>query len=94
VGYSQLQGRRFARAYKKMRGNELTALHAAMDLVIDDPKLGNQKIGDLKGIYVYKFRSGQSEFHLAYCVNQRRNVLTWEALGPHENFYRELKSGN
>lgn len=69
-----------------MRGNELTALHAAMDLLIGDPKLGKQKIGDLKGIYIYKFRSGQSQFLLAYSVNQRRKVLTWEALGPHENF--------
>ena len=94
MDYSQLQGRRFARAYKKMRGAELTALHEAMDLVIGDPKLGNQKIGDLKGIYVYKFRSGQSQFLLAYSVNQRRKVLTWEALGPHENFYREFKSGD
>ena len=90
--YSELQARRFARAYKKIRGVELNALHTAMDEVLSDPKIGKVKVGDLKGIHVYKFRVGQSQFLLAYSVDQRKKLVTWQALGPHENFYRELKS--
>ena len=88
--YTELQARRFARAYKKMQGAELDALHLAMDQVLENPKIGSEKIGDLKGIFVYKFRCKRSHFLLAYSVNQRSRTLTWHALGPHENFYRAL----
>ena len=86
--YTELQARRFARAYKKMQGAELDALHLAMDQVLENPKIGSEKIGDLKGIFVYKFQCKRSHFLLAYSLNQRSRTLTWQALGPHENFYR------
>lgn len=88
--YTELQARRLARAYKKMQGAELDATHLAMDQVLENPKIGSEKVGDLKGIFVYKFRCKRSHFLLAYSVNQRSRTLTWQALGPHENFYRAL----
>ena len=88
--YSELEARRFARAYKKMRGVELTALHQVMDRVLENPNIGSVKVGDLKGIYVYKFLCKRSHFLLAYSFNKRSRVLTWQAIGPHENFYRAL----
>ena len=87
---SELQARRFARAYKKMRGADLAASHLAMDQVLENPKIGSGKVGDLKGIYVYKFRCKRSHFLLAYSLDQRSKSLTWQALGPHDNFYRAL----
>jgi len=90
VEYTELQARRFARAYKKMQGAEFDALHLAMDQVLENPKISSEKVGDLKGIFVYKFRCKRSHFLLAYSLNQRSRTLTWQALGPHENFYRAL----
>jgi hypothetical protein len=45
--------------------------------------------GDLAGVFVYKFDCVNQQFLLAYQSNASKRVLL--ALGPHENFYRDLK---
>ncbi len=55
------------------------------------PSIGVQKVGDLAGLMVHKFISGNQELLIAYTVNEERKEITLEALGPHENFYRDLK---
>ncbi len=82
MDYSELQAQRFARAYKKMRGVELTALHQAMDRVLENPNISSEKVSDSKGIYVYKFRCRRSHFLVAYSIKKRSRVLTWQAVGP------------
>jgi mRNA interferase RelE/StbE len=56
----------------------------------NQPEAGDTKIGDLAGIQVYKFRMGRSVCLLAYRVLDE-NTIKLLMLGPHENFYRDLK---
>lgn len=79
----------FKRAYKKLHNNQREAVHSAIRAVITDPNLGEEKRGDLAGVFVYKFDCVSQLFLLAYQWDETKRVLL--ALGPHENFYRDLK---
>ena len=84
-----LQTPLFARQKKKLRKNQLTELDKAVKEIVKNPNIGEQKKGDLKDIWVYKFRAGNNQYLLAYQWNKVTRVLI--ALGTHENFYRDLK---
>ena len=79
----------FKRVYKKLHDNQREAVHLAIRAVLADPKLGEEKKGDLAGVFVYKFDCVNQQYLLAYQWDQTKRVLL--ALGPHENFYRNLK---
>ncbi|GBE05007.1 hypothetical protein BMS3Abin10_00626 [bacterium BMS3Abin10] len=57
--------------------------------LIEDPDIGEQKKGNLKGIRVHKFTYGRQLFLLSYEVS--KNVLRLYTIGSHENFYKKLK---
>jgi len=67
-------------------------LHGVMNQIMKNPQLGEEKKGDLKGVYIRKFKVTKDEFLLGYSFNIEKKKITWEAIGPHENFYRELKN--
>ena len=54
------------------------------------PELGDAKVGDLEGIFVYKFKLVDKQWLLAYRLVSSKKI-TLLLIGPHENFYRELK---
>ena len=58
---------------------------------MNDPSLGEMKVGDLVGIRVYKFKMVKQLTLLAYTFEEDIITLTLLALGSHENFYRDLK---
>jgi len=58
--------------------------------VASQPSIGDAKVGDLVGIRVYKFRMGQLLCLLAYRMLDGANIKLL-MVGPHENFYRDLK---
>ena len=62
-----------------------------MQLLMQDPRIGNFKSGDLGGIRVYKFKMVNHLNLLAYTHEDDVPTLTLLALGSHENFYRDLK---
>lgn len=80
---------RFKKAYKKLHENEKPLVDKAIKTIIKNPKIGEEKKGDLTGVFVYKFKIHQFKILLAYEWNQKERVLL--ALGVHENFYRDLK---
>ncbi|MDA0895033.1 MAG: type II toxin-antitoxin system RelE/ParE family toxin, partial [Proteobacteria bacterium] len=59
--------------------------------VAQDPAVGERKKGDLADLCVYKFWSQNQLYLLGYSVNDEIRLIYLEALGPHENFYRDLK---
>jgi hypothetical protein len=59
--------------------------------IAEDPTLGEKKRGDLADLYVYKFHSQNQLFLMGYSVNDIVKLITLEAVGPHENFYRDFK---
>ncbi len=88
------QTRRFARAYKKLHDRQAADVDAAVATVADDPERGEKKKGDLAELWVYKFHSQGPLFLLGYTREQEVRLICLEAVGPHENFYRDLKRGD
>jgi len=84
-----LQTSIFLRKKKKLKKNQIKDLDIAVKEIIKNPEIGEQKIGDLQGIWVYKFRMVNQESLLAYSWDEKKRLLI--ALGVHENFYRDLK---
>lgn len=80
----------FARQIKKLHKNEKASLDKALQQLMKNPLLGEAKRADLEGIYVLKFIIIRQEWLLAYrfLSNDSLKLLL---LGPHENFYRDLK---
>lgn len=79
----------FKKVYKKFHLNKKLKVNEAIRAIIQDPKIGQEKKGDLAGVFVYKFKIHQQEILLAYEWNPKERLLL--ALGVHENFYRDLK---
>ena len=86
------QTRRFARAYKKLTNTTLIAdTDAAVATIADAPDVGERKKGDLAQLWVYKFRSNGQLYLLGYSREDAVRLVYLEALGPQENFNRDLK---
>lgn len=79
----------FKKAYKKLHANEKSKVNDAIRTIIQDPKIGQEKKGDLAGVFVYKFKIHNQEILLAYEWNSKERILL--ALDCHENFYCDLK---
>ncbi len=84
-----IQSPLFGRQKKKLKKNQINFLDDAIYKIIDDPELGEQKTGDLRGVRVFKFRMGKDQILLAYEILEK--ALYLYAFGVHENFYRDLK---
>ena len=91
MNYQLEQTRRFARVYKKLNDNVAADVDAATAEVAQDPSIGERKKGDLADLHVYKFRSQNQLYLLGYTVDDDIRLVYLEAVGPHENFYRDLK---
>jgi mRNA-degrading endonuclease RelE of RelBE toxin-antitoxin system len=79
----------FKKTYKKLHPNEKSKVDDAIRAIIKNPKIGEEKKGDLAGVFVYKFKIHIQEVLLAYEWKPKERLLL--ALGVHENFYRDLK---
>ncbi|KTC78738.1 MULTISPECIES: type II toxin-antitoxin system RelE/ParE family toxin [Legionella] len=79
----------FKKAYKKLPSSHKSIINEAVRIIVNNPKVGEEKKGDLAGVYVYKFKMNHQQFLLAYEWEPTLRILV--ALGVHENFYRDLK---
>ena len=79
----------FRRAYRRLHSNQRVAVDSAIRTIIESPEAGEAKKGDLSGMYVYKFDCVNQQYLLAYEWEEGRRLLI--GLGPHENFYRNIK---
>ncbi len=84
-----LQSRSFAKKVKKFSKTEKLQLDEQIKLIIENPNVGIEKKGDLRGIFVHKFKVKAIQHLLAYRVMQENLELIM--IGPHENYYRDLK---
>ncbi len=91
MSYDVVQTRRFARQYKKLQDNVAVDVDQAVAVVAGNPKVGERKKGDLARLLVYKFRSQGQLYLLGYSLDEGICLGYLEAIGPHENFYRDLK---
>lgn len=79
----------FSRAYKKLSSTRQADVDHAVAAIVADPRVGEAKKGDLRGVYVYKFKSSGKRMLLAYEYDPSTRMLL--LLGSHEIFYQELK---
>ena len=86
----------FAQFVKKASKPFQLAIEIRVDEVCSNPRIGKQKLGDLHGIFVYKFRFNTQEYLMAYQFDHFAEAakITWIEfcqVGPHEDFYSQLK---
>ena len=86
-----IQSTSFKKAVKKLHANQKADLDKAVKLIASNPNIGEQKVGDLSTIQVYKFKMVNQFTLLAYQYEDEQLILTLLMLGSHENFYRDLK---
>ena len=80
----------FERPVKKMHRPQKEMLDEAVRTVVSQPEAAETKVGDLAGVQVHKFRMGSLLCLLAYRVLDEHTIKLL-MVGPHENFYRDLK---
>ena len=80
----------FERFAKKLHKQQKLDLDLAVRAIAADPMTGEAKVGDLAGICVYKFRMLNQLHLLSYRVLDESSIKLL-TVGPHENFYRDLK---
>jgi mRNA interferase RelE/StbE len=80
----------FLKATKKLHAPQKAILDAALKSISNDPLIGEAKVGDLVGIRIYKFRLSNEVCLLAYRILDKESIKLL-TIGPHENFYRDLK---
>ena len=73
---------------KQIRPLQL-AIEDEIEKIIESPKMGEIKKGDLQGFRVHKFGFKKQKLLIAYQVFT--NEILFYLVGPHENFYRNLK---
>ncbi|NVM25712.1 MAG: type II toxin-antitoxin system RelE/ParE family toxin [Desulfobacterales bacterium] len=85
-----LQSRSFERKVKKFTKRQKKKLDEEIRKIVDNPSIGSEKKGDLRGIFVHKFKIQTLQYLLAYRFLGENLELIM--IGPHENYYRDLKS--
>ncbi len=91
MSYEVRQTRRFSRQYKKLHDNVAADVDVAVEAIAENPAIGERKKGDLAALFVFKFRGQGQLYLLGYTVDDGVHLVYLEAIGPHENFYRDLK---
>ena len=84
-----LQSRSFERKVKKFSKAQKLQLDKQVKLILEDFTIGIEKKGDLRGIYVHKFKIKTIQYLLAYRIVAENLELIM--IGPHQNYYRDLK---
>ena len=88
-----------ARYFKKMKDKKLKKLYQeAIDAILADPMIGNEKTGDLRGVRSCDIYYNRTNYELAYTVeyvrqddSDKTDVVVVIMAGTRENFYEELK---
>lgn len=83
------QSRSFEQRVKRMPKPEKEALDNEIRRIAENPEIGQEKKGDLNGVFVHKFKLRATKYLLAY--RKTGPDLELIMIGPHENYYRDLK---
>ena len=85
-----LQSRSFERKVKRFSKQEKKALDKQILKIAENPSVEAEKKGDLRGVYVHKFKIKSIQYLLSYrFVGADLELIM---IGPHENYYRDLKN--
>jgi mRNA interferase RelE/StbE len=84
------QSRTFESKVKKLSKQEKELLDDEIKKIAENPLIGEEKKGDLKSVYVHKFKIKSLQYLLSY--RKIKSDIELIMIGPHENYYKELKS--
>ncbi len=85
-----LQSRSFERKVKRFSKQEKKAMDKQVIKIAENPSIGTEKKGDLRGVFVHKFKLKTAQYLLSYrFVGDDLELIM---IGLHENYYRDLKS--
>ena len=84
-----IQSRSFEQRVKKFNKTQKSILDEQIKLIIDNPEIGTEKKGDLREVFVHKFKIKTLQYLLAYRFDE--DFLELIMIGPHQNYYRDLK---
>ena len=81
-----------AKFIKKLKDKNLKSLYQeAIDKIREDHTIGQEKTGDLSGIYGYDIYYNKTNYELAYRIEYTDNkIIVVIMAGTRENFYDEL----
>ncbi|MBE9065517.1 type II toxin-antitoxin system RelE/ParE family toxin [Leptolyngbya cf. ectocarpi LEGE 11479] len=82
---------RFDKALDKLSEDDLVLVEDQIDFIVEHPNCGVLKKGDLSYLRVHKFKLSGDEILLGYSWLEERVELYLLDLGPHENFYRDMR---
>lgn len=85
-----IQSRSFAQHVKKFGKQEKMMLDEQVLKIVENPSVGEEKKGDLRGVFVHKFKIKNTQYLLSYRFTGDNLELIM--IGTHENYYRDLKS--
>jgi len=82
-----------AKFIKKLKDKKLKDLYKkAVDEICEDYTVGEEKTGDLNGIYGYDIYYNKTNYELAYTVERvGEEIVVVIMAGTRENFYDQLK---
>lgn len=82
-----------AKFLKKLKDKKLKSLYKeAIEMICEDYSIGEEKTGDLAGMYGYDIYYNKTNYELAYRVRQLDDLIIIIIMaGTRENFYEELK---
>ena len=84
-----LQSRQFERKVKRFTKQEKKLLDKQILKIAENPDIGSEKKGDLRGVYVHKCKIKHTQYLLSYRFIEENLELIM--IGPHENYYKDLK---
>lgn len=81
------------RYFKKIKEKPLKdAFRRAVDEILENPYIGDAKVGDLSGVYCYDIFYGKTNYELAYTIiKEGDSVVVVVLAGTRQNFYEALK---
>jgi len=86
----------FAQFVKKQHRAFRAAIEDEINVICENPNIGELKVGDLSSIRVHKFKFNRQEYLIAYHVTGENEAefiaIVFYKIGVHENFYEELKN--
>lgn len=84
------QSRSFEKKVKKFNQKEKDDLDNEIKKIAQNPSIGIEKKGDLRGVFIHKFIIKTTLYLLSYRIVA--DGLELIMIGVHENYYRDLKS--
>ena len=85
-----IQSRSFKHKVKNFVKQDKKVLNEQVIEIAKTPSIGTEKKGDLRGVFVHKFKLKNIEYLLSYRFI--RDDLELIMIGPHGNYYRDLKN--